>query len=70
MRNIFNLSVVLPTLTKKLLKFVAIAQELSIDLPFYNRVRIYSALTLLMFMIDLIPDQTFHNILITQKVIL
>ena len=66
-----SLSVFLPTLTKKLLKMLAIAQGLSTVFPLSKILGLYSALTLLMLMIDLIPDQIFfHIVLITQKVIL
>ena len=51
-----SLSVFLPTLTKKLLKMLAIAQGLSTVSKILG---MQSALTLLMLMIDLILDQIF-----------
>ena len=54
-----SLSVFLPTLTKKLLKMLAIAQGLSTVFPLSKILGMQSALTLLMLMIDLILDQIF-----------
>ena len=54
-----SLLVFIPTLTKKSLKMLAIAQGLSTVIPLSKILGMKLALTLLMLMIDLIPDQIF-----------
>ena len=66
MRNII-ISVFTHINKKVLLNVLAIAQRLSIFFPIFNRMGIKSALTLLMFMIDLIPDQIFFILFLLHR---
>ena len=62
-----SLLVFIPTLTKKLLKMLAIAQGLSTVFPLSKILGMKLALTLLMLMIDLIPDQIFFILFLLHK---
>ena len=62
-----SLLVFIPTLTKKLLKMLATAQGLSTVFPLSKILGMKLALTLLMLMIDLIPDQIFFILFFLHK---
>ena len=63
-----SLLVFIPTLTKKLLKMLATtAQGLSTVFPLSKILGMKLALTLLMLMIDLIPDQIFFILFLLHK---
>ena len=62
-----SLLVFIPTLTKKLLKMLATAQGLSTVFSLSKILGMKLALTLLMLMIDLIPDQIFFILFLLHK---